>query len=176
MLQIFHLHLFRSILLNSLFFHGFIIPQFNKNYLKNYLFYQKKTPSSNSVLVTLLTRFLNNSSSDSERIMMSHGIWFYFSIWKIKRMQNSTYDSFYSSRVSRQHLCFFRLTRYPWIASWIFFKASLLVFPCEIQPGNEGHSTTNTPSSSCEIKTLYIKYSLSNWWISYKKDFIPECF
>ena len=50
-------------------------------------------------------------------------------------------------------LCFLRLARYPIIASLMLARASARVFPCEIQPGSEGHSATNTPSSSASITT-----------------------
>ncbi len=48
-------------------------------------------------------------------------------------------------------LCFFKLSKYPRVASFIFSRASPLVFPCEIHPGKEGHSAMNIPSSSRDI-------------------------
>ena len=44
--------------------------------------------------------------------------------------------------------CFWRLARYPWMASRMLAVASSRVLPCETHPGNAGHSATNTPSSS----------------------------
>lgn len=44
--------------------------------------------------------------------------------------------------------CCLRLARYPWMASRMLAIASSRVLPCETQPGNAGHSATNTPSSS----------------------------
>jgi hypothetical protein len=49
--------------------------------------------------------------------------------------------------------CFFRLARYPSIASLMFASASARVFPWEMHPGNEGHSVTKTPSSSTSMVT-----------------------
>src|SRR5213593_3964757 len=49
--------------------------------------------------------------------------------------------------------CFFRLARYPEIASLMFSMASTRVLPCDTHPGNDGHSATNTPSSSTSMVT-----------------------
>src|ERR1017187_3921526 len=51
--------------------------------------------------------------------------------------------------------CFLRLARYPVMASLMLTSASARVLPCEMQPGSEGHSATNTPSSSASITTRY---------------------
>lgn len=49
--------------------------------------------------------------------------------------------------------CFFRLWRYPCMASRILAIASWRVFPCETQPGSAGHSTTKTPTASGSTRT-----------------------
>lgn len=51
--------------------------------------------------------------------------------------------------------CARRLSRYPSIASRMFVKASSRDDPCEMHPGSAGTWTTNAPSSSCSISTLY---------------------
>ena len=49
----------------------------------------------------------------------------------------------------------FRTSRQPYIASFMFSSASSTVFPCDTQPGMDGHSTTYQPSSPSLITTLY---------------------
>src|SRR3989344_8086859 len=63
-------------------------------------------------------------------------------------------------------LCFFRLIRYPSIASFIFLIASFLVFPCEIHPGSVEHFAINIPSSSCSI--FILNFILMNMYLNFK--------
>src|SRR5712691_6853229 len=51
-----------------------------------------------------------------------------------------------------------RTSRHNLIASLMFSTASSFVFPWLTHPGIDGHSTTNTPSSSRSIVTLKIIY------------------
>jgi hypothetical protein len=56
--------------------------------------------------------------------------------------------------------CAAKLSRYRLMASLIFSTACSLVSPYEMQPGNDGTSATNMPSSSCSSKTRYFIYNL----------------
>lgn len=57
-------------------------------------------------------------------------------------------------------LCFLRLSRYASVASRTFLIASARVVPWEMQPGSEGTSATNMPSSSCATITRYFNVDL----------------
>src|SRR3989337_247971 len=80
---------------------------------------------------------------------------------QLGKRRHQAYTSTWRVSMVRGRPCSARTSRQSWIASLMFSNASSLVEPWLTQPGTDGHSAIQTPSSS--RSRLTINFILTSW-------------